>query len=162
MVRPCITPSKLVLAILVAFAVIAAAWLIGFRTEIWADYDSGREREVLRVFGVKIRETPQPPTFLASIQLKGGTVSLNGKSDWHKALSFPFGSERSPDNREATILSMMHECGIEAALLDSEHAAALKKEFLQALAKDDILVARQVVEAAQNVRLKRGDPQGNQ
>ena len=57
---------------------------------------------------------------------------------------------------------MMHECGIEAALLDSEHAAALKKEFLQALAKDDILVARQVVEAAQNVRLKRGDPQGNQ
>jgi len=143
------------LTALAVFVFVAMLVLVGFRTETWFDYDSGHQRELLTVWGVTIRDKPLTHSLFASIEMDSGATCLTGKPDWHKGLSFPLFSQRSPDNREAMILAMMAECGTQAAMLNNQQAGALKKQFLRALASGGIPDAQRVVQTSQDLYLKK-------
>jgi hypothetical protein len=129
--------------------------LAGFRTETWIDYDSGRERIVKSVWGLRLSDKTQHPTFFASFPLRNGLTGLTGKAKWHKAISLPFGSLVSLHGEAGNIAVCMSNCGLLLEQLNSNDAVSLKETFLQAVARGGRTEAERVIYDTQELLLRR-------
>ncbi len=120
-----------------------------FQELILIDVDSGNQRRVTQCCWLRVRDEAVENNVFYSVPLAGGDNSLTGKANWKVAFAYRGNSKRSPYVEAGVIASCEGRLGHLFGNLPTEKAARIKKDFLEAVRRRDIDLAKRVVEEAE-------------